>query len=482
MADPDKRIVVEEVEFGELFHFPRILRAITMAFQPPRLVLGLVLVAALMTVGRIWDGVTPASISPRGLLAGALTPADESAAQEVFQQAIRSYVPQESWPDAIALADALDARGVVARIEDAHREQRGDAEDQAAADRDFADTVALIHASRPRGVFEATVGHVTGSFTGLLKGLVSLEPASFFTAGGDLFVQTPVRLWALEPAFTAVYGLLFLVLIALAGGAICRMTAVELATGEKLRLQEAFDFAARGARRLVFSVILPLAIAAVLCAVLMLAGSLLMLPGVRLLGGILYGIALVIGFGVVFLLVGYGVGFSLLLPAVACENCDAADAQQRAYAYVLSRPLHLLGYGIVGLAGLALGFIVVSLFAGTVLNVTGGLVGTWTGNPALAATQGFQPPFDLSPNPEAVPFRWDSKFSAGLVSFWQTLVIGLVAAYVFCYYFGASTIVYLLMRRACDGQDTSEIWQPGEVPGTAVPEPEAEATDPDPER
>jgi hypothetical protein len=473
VADPEKRIVVEEVEFGELFQFPRILRAVTMAFQPPRLVLGLALVAALMTVGRLWDGVTRADVSPRGLLAGTVTAADEAAVREVFSQVVRAHVPQEGWPDALADAEAMDARGVVGRIEDAHRAHRREIEDDAAreaADDAFAASVRLVHDSRPRGTFESTVTHVAESFSRLVEGFVSLQVTSFFTAAGDLFVRTPVTLWAVDPLFTVIYGLVFLTLIALAGGALTRMTAVELASGDKMRLNEAIDFAARGSRRLVLSLILPLLIAAALCAILVLAGWLLMLPGIDLLGGILYGIALLIGFGVVFLLVGYGVGFSLLVPAVACENCDAADAQQRAYAYVLSRPLHLAGYAIVAMAGLALGFVVVSLFAGTVLNVTGGLVGAWTGNPAMAAAQGFSPPFDLTPDPATIPFRWDTKWSSGLVSFWQTIVIGLVAAYVFSYYFAASACVYLLMRRACDGQETTEIWQPGEVPGTSIEE------------
>jgi hypothetical protein len=50
-------------------------------------------------------------------------------------------------------------------------------------------------------------------------------------------------------------------------------------------------------------------------------------------------------------------------------------------------------------------------------------------------------------------------------------VVSLVAGYVFANYFGASTIIYMLMRQACDGQDMTEIWQPGVVPGTTALEP-----------
>ena len=50
MADTQRRTIVEQVEFAQVFGFPKILRAVTMGFQPPRLALGLVMVAALMDV------------------------------------------------------------------------------------------------------------------------------------------------------------------------------------------------------------------------------------------------------------------------------------------------------------------------------------------------------------------------------------------------------------------------------------------------
>lgn len=188
----------------------------------------------------------------------------------------------------------------------------------------------------------------------------------------------------------------------------------------------------------------------------------------RRAGGLLYGVALLLGFGVVFLLAGYAAGFSLLVPAVACENCDAADAQQRAYAYALSHPLHLLGYGLVAIVGLAVGFVLASLFAVAVLNLTGALVGAAEGADAVDVSYGFAL-FDLAPRrTAAIPLQLHSEWSSSLVMFWQTVIVSLVAGYVFSNYFSASTTVYLLMRRVCDGQELDEIWQEGELPGTTA--------------
>ncbi len=473
MADSDKRMVGEGLEFGQLFRFPTILRAVSMAFGPPRLVLGLLLVVALLTTGRLWDGVTDPRVSPEGLWEFS-EEEDRVALDVVLAEALATYVKDPNdWP-----VEPRDAIAVAEMIKTDYRQQRLDLSDESRpqADREFSETLTKIDDGRPRGTFEATLGHVTKKFNGIITGLVTLRPETLFAAAADLFVQTPRAVWRLDRLFTVLYGLSLLVLVALVGGAVARMTAVDIARGERLTMRDGISFALNSWRRLIFSLLLPLVIAGMLCALLIGGGWVLMHPWVDVLAGLLYGVALLIGFGVVFLMVGYGLGFSLLLPAVACENCDAADAQQRAYAYVLSRPLHLLGYGLVGLVGLALGYVAVSLFAQMLLLVTGALVDSLTGGTAVAGARGFEIAlFELAPDrAHAIPFQWHSEWSAWLVSFWQRVVVCLVAAYVFVCYFGASTIIYLLMRKTCDGQDVEEIWQPGLVPGTMAPEPDAQ--------
>jgi len=56
--------------------------------------------------------------------------------------------------------------------------------------------------------------------------------------------------------------------------------------------------------------------------------------------------------------------------------------------------------------------------------------------------------------------------AAWFIQFWQTIVVNLVISWVLVYLFSSSTWVYLLLRRAADGQDIEEIWRPGLVPGT----------------
>ncbi len=504
MTGPDRRIIVEGVEFAQLVQFPRILRSVTAAFQLPRLVIGLFLVVALVVGGRAWDTVFTATVSPDGLMAGPWKP-DEAATLQALRAELALYgVTADESADEPADEPAdespvLNARDVLKQIQQAYparleglvaaAEQAAEAKqtnvdkaveavEQAAVD-EFRETYVRLDRMRPRGTFEATANHVTTGFNRLTTGLVYINLDDFFGGLGDVLVWTPVGAWQNSPLFVLIYGAYFILLIAICGGALSRMAAVEIATGEKLRLREAIDFALSNWRRLVGSLVLPLLIAGVLSVLLLVGGFFLMLPWLDVVGGLLYGVALLMGFGVVFLLAGYAGGFSLLIPAVASENCDAADAQQRAYAYVISHPLHLLGYGFVAMVGLAVGYSLASLLAVGAMNVTGALVDAATSNQAIEVTFGFGL-FDPAERwKAALPLQLHSEWSASLVMFWQTVVVCLLAGYVFSYYFSASAFVYMLMRRVCDGQDLDEIWQEGELPGSTVAEFEDEAVEED---
>ncbi len=474
MADSERRTIVEQVDFAQVFGFFKILRAVTMGLQPPRLVLGLLMVAALMTAGRGWDWATEPTIHPDGLRAGLWTEDDDRRAQPTFQAAMRAYVEDADRPEPDSETGYLEARQVIKAVQAGYLKKRheaaGDELPSTLNERDYLRQMEWLENARPRGAFEAAVTFATESFRDLVSTIVLVDPSQFFIAAESLFLEMPRALWRDHKAFTIVYALVLIIVLAFGGGALSRMTACEIGLEEKLRAQEGVDFSIASWRSLLLSLMLPLLIAAVLAGVLIVGGKLLMLPWIDVLGGVLYGLALLVGFGVAFLVIGYALGFSLLLPAVACENCDAADAQQRAYAYVLGRPLHLLGFGAVGLIGLAIGFVVVSFVASVLLNFTAGLIGVWSDNTAFAAAGGASL-FDLTGQTTALHVTWHSQVAAWFVSFWQTVVVGLVGGYVFANYFSGSTITYLLMRRACDGQEITEIWQPGQVPGTAAPMP-----------
>ena len=477
MPEPKKRIIVDNIDFASTFQFPRVFRAITMALQPPRLVIGLLLVAALMTAGRIWDGVTAPTVPPDGLLAEPQTAQAEHQAQQIYREAIQRYVKEDNWPKG---ADEdkwphLSAHQVLELVQAGYREKRSPDVGMTQLrqdDQTYLRTVERIDEVRPKGAFEATAMFTADRFRQLVEGVIYADPGWALRGAADLFIRMPVALFQNQTGFAMVFGLITMMFVAACGGAISRMVACEFAGQERLRIQEAFDFSIGNWTRLFMTLLLPLLIAIGVSIIIVLLGLLMEVPLIDVIGSVLYGLALMLGVFLAFMMICYLAGFSLLLPAVACENCDAADAQQRAFAYLLNRPLHLIGYGVIGLLGLVFGYLVVSLFAATALNFTAGLFALFTDHSAMSAAGGFEV-LNLTPREAgAIHQSWHSRSAAAVIGFWQTVIVMLVIAFVFTFYFAVSTIVYLLMRRVCDGQETSEIWRPGLVRGTLTPMPE----------
>jgi hypothetical protein len=323
----------------------------------------------------------------------------------------------------------------------------------------------MIDALRPKGAFEATENHVQKAFVGSMDAIVHGRLADMFERAGEM-IQTPALLWKSQRWFTVIYGLFFVLVFSIGGGAISRIAAVQFAgEGERLSLRAAVDFALGRWLTLVWAQGLPLVIVLVVCAIVAIVGLIMAVPVLDVVGGLFYGLMIMLGLLAAFLLVGYSLGFPLIVPSVACENSDAADAVQRSYSYVVGKPLHLIGYWIVAkIAGL-LGYLLVALLAAWTLNLTAAAFGAWTHNPALSIAGDYDM-FHLSHQPFAAIPSWHSSWAATFISFWQVLVVLLVAAYLFSFHFSASTIVYLLMRQQCDGQTTDDIWRE-ETPDSA---------------
>ncbi len=51
-------------------------------------------------------------------------------------------------------------------------------------------------------------------------------------------------------------------------------------------------------------------------------------------------------------------------------------------------------------------------------------------------------------------------WSRRIVNFWTGALELLIGALLTSFYFTASTLLYLLLRRICDGQDVAELWTP----------------------
>lgn len=478
---PTKRVIVDGIEFAQVFQFQRILGAITASLQPARLVIGLLMVTALITFGRVWDAATNPSVHPDGLSAEPGSVYDENTLRDELRLALNTFPPETSPEAPGALIEGSDARRVLKQIQKGYLRLRADAdtpEERTEIDRRYERTVATINKDRPKGAFEATAEHLERCFMRSVRGAIDLRPREVFDATADI-VLTPYKLWqARQRRFTVVYGLFFVLVFSIGGGALARMAAVQFASdGERLTLRKAVDFALSHWLTLTWAQLMPLILALLLCAALAVMGLLMGLPVLDVIGALIYGLAILLGFVVALLLLGYVLGFPLIVPSVACESSDAADAVQRSYSYVIGRPLRLIGYWIVAKIGWMLGYVLVALFAMVTLDLTAAAFGWLTNNPAMTIAGGYDL-LDLSHQRAAAIPTWHSSWAATIISFWQMLVVSLVIAYLVVYHFSAATIVYLLMRHACDGQTTDDIWRDEESLSRFATAADANATPP----
>ncbi|MDG2054352.1 MAG: hypothetical protein P8J86_06570 [Phycisphaerales bacterium] len=436
MSDPKPIATIDSIAWGKVFHFHKMVTAAVSAMQPQRLIIGLLLVASIMFCGSIWDLIWPSTVSPAGLNAGAATVADI----ESYQNAAERFDQMQD-RDGVQLTEAL----------------------------------GRLELMRPKGSFEASQTFIVEQFQSLVQTTRSLNFVGMGSALVDMIYGLPTKLWmAGQYWFTVLFGIIFFILISLGGGALSRTAACQLAGVTTPSVLRSFAFSIAFVGRLFSALVGPLALALIFCFLISLIGLLFLVPVLDVIGGIVFGVSLVLSFLATWCLLGYLFGFPLLIPAVTCEAADGFDAMQRAYSYIASRPIHMLCYYAVGLIGLLVGFIAVGLIATFMVNIAvswsslgGSFYGTADAPVAFSIFSDSWSLYQLGVGQEAVlEANLFSEWTASALSFWIKLVLWLVSAWAFSFFFSASTTMYLLMRRASDGQDFSAIWQPGMVPGT----------------
>lgn len=322
-------------------------------------------------------------------------------------------------------------------------------------------------------------------------GVISLKFPLFIDGVAQIAAEAPVAAIKHDAWSTAAVAIPLLALIAIFGGAISRMAATEFARGERISWTQALAFSLRRGVAFTSTLAAPLFGALVVGGIVALAGwALLSIGWVQVAGAILYGLALLLILGAVLLLVGYVFGFPLLIPALACEGTDAIDAIQRAYAYVLGRPVRLIAYTLLSLAMMVALLTVVAGIGNATIRTTAIATTALTSDTVTEAVRSevdglVKPPpptidsllLRTSAPPTPKDYGTSLNTTKEIVNFWHNVVALLVAGIGVSYFFSSSTVLYLILREINDGQDHTELWTPersagfgsrkGEVPEVA---------------
>jgi hypothetical protein len=283
-------------------------------------------------------------------------------------------------------------------------------------------------------------------------------------AGGLWWMVTTFKWYSL------IYVVVSLAIWAVLGGAICRIAALHAAREEKISLVSAVKFGTSKFMSFFAAPLLPLAIIVfigLVVALVAFVAALVPYAGEWFVG-IFFLLALIAGAVMAFLTIGLVGGAPLMWPTIAVEGSDSFDAISRSFSYIFNRPFR---YGLYWLAAAIHGticYFFVRLFAFLTLRGTH----TWAGwgmrlsaRPEYADGAGklhvmWAPPtFDTFHGPMQTEAMSASESAAAWVlALWVYLVIGLVLAFVICYFFSAATNIYMLLRRKVDATDLDDVY------------------------
>jgi hypothetical protein len=295
---------------------------------------------------------------------------------------------------------------------------------------------------------------------------------------------------------------------ALFGGAITRIAAVQVTRGEKIGLREAVRFTLKRILSYLMAPLFPLAFALVVLIFMVLFGVPHLIPwfGDVVWDGLLWWLMLICGLVMAVTLVGL-VGWPLMSATISTEGTDSWEAVSRSYSYVYQRPWHYIWYGLVGIAyGAVLVFFIGLMGSLTVYLAKWGvaknpfvsmanrepsylfvytptsfgwrtlllegatvhgqkIVENGTINPEAYADY-----LDV-PHPDGSTWQWAddktkerevlsgaNKFGAFLVALWLGLLFLLMLGFGYSYFWSASTIIYMLMRRHVDAAELDEVY------------------------
>jgi hypothetical protein len=249
----------------------------------------------------------------------------------------------------------------------------------------------------------------------------------------------------------------------------------------------------------------PLAFALIVLIFMILFGVPHLIPwfGDVVWDGLLWWLMLICGLVMAVTLVGL-VGWPLMSATISTEGTDSWEAVSRSYSYVYQRPWHYIWYGLIAIAyGAVLVFFIGFMGSLTVYLAKWGvsknpfvsmanrepsylfvyapssfgwrtllLEGATVHGQKIVENGAINPDAYADylghPRPDGTKYEWPdkdkealsgaNKFGAFLVALWLGLLFLLMLGFGYSYFWSASTIIYMLMRRHVDAAEMDEVY------------------------
>ncbi len=319
------------------------------------------------------------------------------------------------------------------------------------------DRIGRAWSGREQGPIATLAIEAAGSLASVVRGVLRLEPGAGARAGFGQIRGLLEELWVAPFSSMTIIAASMLV-VGVLGLATARSAATESARLGKLSWTEALGFAVARWTSAWLTLLGPVLVGAILLLFLAGAGwAGLSLPWLQVVGGALFGLAMLIATAVVLLLALSLLGAPMLLPALACEATDGIDSVQRTIAYVACRPLQYGAYVLILCVQAAITTGLLIMLAVLVSETARATATAWT-------------PASVDPGRVAGAASASVRAMNASVLFWLDLPMLLVGGYIASFVHTGGTVLYLSMRRVCDGQDVDDVWMPGSVPGLRDPD------------
>ncbi len=235
---------------------------------------------------------------------------------------------------------------------------------------------------------------------------------------------------------------------AMFGSMITRSAVLEIAGAGRPTWRELWQFATA---RWLHNFFAPLGLVLVVVSlwlILTLGGMLLLTTDIGLaLAGVCWPLALAVGLAATLTLVGLMFGWPLLSPSISADGQDGFGAVGTAFSYVYRRPLLLAFYVIVAAVLGWLTWVIVSAVAESLISLT---------NAATQAGLSAKRIHDISQ--ASANLSWAGKFGTNAIQGWLYLVQSMAVSFLFSYFWAASTMIYLFLRRSVDGTEMNEVF------------------------
>lgn len=315
------------------------------------------------------------------------------------------------------------------------------------------------------GVFSTLWNFTASKFHGAVEALLTFNLSAVATNVSD---SVKAAGWAFRYHF--IYSIIFtaitFLIISIAGGCLCRLTATQFAYSEKPGLVDAVRFSSKNFPGFFAAPLAPAGIIIFIGLAISVLGLTTNIPFVgELIMGIVTPLALIAGMLITVILIGAVAGFNLMFPAVACDGSDCFDAVSKAFSYIYSKPWRMGFYTLTAAVYGAICYTFVRFGTFLLLSATHMFLqlAVWADNSSKETNKLVviwpEPQFkNLLGYPIIMTASGTESIAAFLIHLSLLAVVGLLVSFVISFYFTANTIIYILMRNRVDNIALSDIY------------------------